>query len=92
MKKICIRAFISGRVQGVFYRDWTKRAAEQFGVKGWVRNFSDGQVEAFLEGEEGAVTALVNAFSEGSEFSQVTGVEAREEPYLAQHDTFSIRY
>ena len=49
--KVRAHATISGRVQGVFFRMETKRAADRFGVSGWVRNLRDGTVEALFEGE-----------------------------------------
>lgn len=50
---------VAGRVQGVFFRAETKREAERYGVKGWVRNMSDGNVEAIFEGEEESVKRLI---------------------------------
>jgi len=48
--KVRAHAIISGRVQGVFFRMETKRAADRLGAKGWVRNLKDGSVEAVFEG------------------------------------------
>ena len=53
------RAVVHGQVQGVFFRDSTRRQAEQRGVAGWVTNRSDGAVEAHFEGEDDAVESLV---------------------------------
>jgi acylphosphatase len=53
------RVVVRGRVQGVFFRDSTKREADANGVRGWVRNREDGAVEAVFEGSEEAVDALV---------------------------------
>ena len=52
--KVCAHAIITGRVQGVFFRMETKRAAEQMQVNGWVKNRTDGTVEALFEGEKKA--------------------------------------
>ena len=51
-KKVKAHVLISGRVQGVFFRMETKRVAENYGVFGWVRNLSDGKVEAVFEGNK----------------------------------------
>jgi len=57
--------YVSGRVQGVFFRDHTRRWADSLGVKGWVRNLPDGRVEAVLEGPKNEVEALLQRMEEG---------------------------
>jgi len=58
-EKIRVHVIISGRVQGVFFRMETSRAAERIGVSGWVRNNSDGTVEAEFEGEKQNVVSML---------------------------------
>jgi acylphosphatase len=60
-EKIRAHLFILGKVQGVYFRHNTRIIANRFGVKGWVRNLEDGQVEAVLEGDEINVNALAQA-------------------------------
>ena len=69
---------IHGRVQGVFYRDWTVSTAHQLGVSGWVRNLRDGTVEAHLEGAAEAVEAMIDKMHEGPPAARVERVERRE--------------
>jgi acylphosphatase len=72
---------VSGRVQGVFFRDTARRSAESAGVAGWVRNSPDGSVEAVFEGESGAVDRMVELCRRGPSRAEVTGIEvADEEP------------
>ncbi|RZL98986.1 MAG: acylphosphatase [Sphingomonas sp.] len=71
------RLVITGRVQGVFYRDWAVTTARALGVTGWVRNRADGSVEAQAEGPDAAVAAFVAACHAGPERAQVDGVETR---------------
>ena len=73
------RIVVHGYVQGVFFRDSTRRLAEREGVAGWVRNRSDGAVEAVLEGEPDAVERLIRFASEGPRGAQVERVEVAEE-------------
>jgi acylphosphatase len=73
------RCFVSGRVQGVFFRACTAREANSLNVSGWVRNLPDGRVEALVEGEAAAVEALVRWLHRGSPLARVEGVEVREE-------------
>ena len=68
-----------GRVQGVFFRDSTRRKAEAEGVSGWVTNRSDGAVEAVFEGEPEAVERLVEYVRGGPGRSEVSEVEVSEE-------------
>ena len=73
------RLVISGEVQGVFFRDSTRAAAEAAGIAGWVRNREDGRVEAVLEGDEGAVERVAAFCRSGPELARVAGVEVTEE-------------
>lgn len=73
--------FISGRVQGVFFRAGTREEAERQSVDGWVKNLSDGRVEAVFEGDPASVEALVEWCHEGSSRAKVDDVEVTyEEP------------
>jgi acylphosphatase len=74
------RVIVSGLVQGVFFRDSTRREAERLGVAGWVRNREDGTVEAVFEGEPGAVEAAVAFVREGPRHARVQDAEVVEEP------------
>jgi acylphosphatase len=71
---------VHGRVQGVFFRDATRREAVKRGVAGWVRNLGDGTVEAVFEGPQEAVEALVAFAGEGPQRAEVERVVVREEP------------
>ncbi len=88
MAKIRVHVFVSGRVQGVFFRQGTKRQAEYFGVSGWIRNLFDGRVEAVFEGEEEAVKKLVEYCHHGPSSAAVTGVDVTEEPYRGEFSSF----
>jgi acylphosphatase len=68
-----------GRVQGVFFRDSTRREAERRGVAGWARNRSDGAVEAVFEGSRAEVEAMVEFVRGGPGHAEVDDVEVREE-------------
>jgi acylphosphatase len=75
------RVVVTGRVQGVFFRDGTRTEARRRGVAGWVRNRDDGAVEAVLEGEPDAVEALVAWLRHGPERARVDShIVAEEEP------------
>jgi acylphosphatase len=73
------RVVVHGRVQGVFFRDTTRRRAAQRGVAGWVRNRPDGSVEALFEGEPEAVADMVRFAHEGPRGAVVERVEVIEE-------------
>ena len=72
------RVVVSGRVQGVWYRDSCRNHAEMLGVRGWVANRSDGSVEAEVEGSPEAVDALLAWMSIGPPRAVVTGVAVTE--------------
>lgn len=82
--------FISGNVQGVYFRVYTHEAAVRFGVTGWVRNLKDGRVEAVFEGEDAAVEQMLRWCWEGSPSSRVDKVEVFDAPYEGEYRDFSI--
>ena len=82
--------FVSGRVQGVYFRATTRDAAEEEGVDGWVRNLQDGRVEAAFEGSEDAVESMVEFCHEGSPMAEVKDVELEYEAPEGE-DGFRIR-
>jgi acylphosphatase len=69
------RVRVTGRVQGVFFRAWTREQAGALGVGGWVRNRSDGSVEAHLEGDERSVDMLVERLRSGPSHARVDQVQ-----------------
>ena len=73
------RVIVHGRVQGVFFRDTTRRMAEERGLAGWVRNTPEGTVEAVFEGEPDAVGGLIRFAHEGPRGATVERVEVAEE-------------
>ena len=73
------RVVARGRVQGVFFRDSTRREAESAGVSGWVAHRSDGSVEAVFEGDEAAVERLVDFTRAGPGSAYVEAVDVTSE-------------
>jgi acylphosphatase len=69
-----LRIVVEGRVQGVGYREFVRRAALRVGVSGWVRNRSDGAVEAFASGPAAEINALLSEMRRGPRFAEVAGV------------------
>jgi acylphosphatase len=82
---------ISGRVQGVGFRYFTREAAVREGLTGWVRNLADGRVRAYLEGEAEAVTRVERLLRRGPGSGHVTDVAATDEPATGAFSTFEIR-
>jgi len=68
------RLVVSGRVQGVFFRDWTVEQAQALGLDGWVRNRADGSVEAVIAGAPETVAAMIDHVRQGSPASRVDDV------------------
>jgi acylphosphatase len=83
------RVLVSGRVQGVFYRDTCARRARAEGVAGWIRNRADGRVEAWFEGRPQAVENMVTWCREGPPQADVDAVEVIDEQ-PASLDAFRI--
>ncbi len=91
MGNIRVRLIIEGRVQGVWFRDSTRRQALDLGVYGWVRNRPEGTVELLAEGPEDGVTNLIAWCHSGPSAAKVTQVH--EEPageWTGEYDSFDI--
>jgi len=69
------RLTITGRVQGVGYRDWVMTTARRLGLTGWVRNRHDGAVEALIVGDETAVGQMIEACQRGPSMARVEAVD-----------------
>lgn len=79
MQRVCLHGYVSGRVQGVFFRQATAEQAERLDVDGWVRNLGDGRVEVLLEGEEPAVRELAAWLEQGPPKAKVTALALEEQ-------------
>ena len=84
--------FVSGKVQGVYFRATTREEARERGVTGWVRNLDDGRVEAVFEGKRGDVESMVEFCHEGSSAARVKDVEVEWEDATGGFGGFEIRY
>jgi acylphosphatase len=87
-----VHVYVSGRVQGVFFRYETRREARKRNVKGWVRNLPDGRVEALFEGEEEKVLELIEFCKHGPPGARVTNVEVEWGKYTGEFKDFYIRH
>lgn len=77
MAVIARHLVITGRVQGVFYRNWTVQTASALGLTGWVRNRVDGSVEAVVEGDEEAVEQFIALARQGPPAARVSAIDIR---------------
>jgi len=88
-----IHIIVQGRVQGVFFRAYTKEEADRLGLVGWVRNLHDGKVEALIEGKAAAIDRMIDWLHEGSPMANVVRVQvAEEETSSGEYRGFSINY
>ena len=92
MTVVRVHLYISGRVQGVYYRSNAMQEAKRLGLTGWVRNLPDRRVEAVAEGEEEWVEEFVRWCRKGPPLAIVRGVEIHREPPTEWFETFEIRY
>lgn len=70
--------FVSGRVQGVWFRAWTEQQAKELGLSGWVRNLADGRVEAVIAGHPPALSSMLKRLHQGPPAAKVEGVEVSD--------------
>ena len=91
MSRVACQIRVTGHVQGVFFRAWTAERARELGVVGWIRNASDGSVEAHLEGDKHAVQQLVDQLRQGPPAARVERVEV-EPGDPGSGDRFEVRH
>ena len=91
-KKTRARVIVSGKVQGVFFRAETERAARQRDLPGWVKNRPDKTVEAEFEGDKDKVDSMINWLRAGSPLSHVEEVKITWKNYKGDFRKFDIRY
>ena len=87
-----LHAIIRGRVQLVMFRDFTQRRAQRLGLKGFVRNLSDGSVEVLAQGEEQKLEQLLRALHRGPLLAHVESVESEVRESTDTFDIFEIAY
>ena len=87
-----IRIIVTGKVQGVFFRQALKVMAKKNDIFGWVKNLKDGRVEAILEGDEKKVNRLVEWSYGGPANARVEDVEIRNEKFSGEFSKFDVLY
>lgn len=92
MAKTRAHLIIHGLVQGVFFRDSTRRKANGLGLTGWVRNRPEGTVEIVAEGPEGEMERFISWCHRGPSGADVSRVEEAREDYRGEFDSFDIAY
>lgn len=91
--KYTAHVIISGRVQGVWFRANTKNKADQLGIMGWIKNTSDGKVEAFFEGEKDHVDEMIDWCQHGPSQAKVNNVKWEKKPItINKFNKFFIKY
>lgn len=90
--KAKVHIFVSGRVQGVFFRDHTQKWASSLGLTGWVKNLYDGRVEAVIEGDREKVESLIQKIKEGPPLAQVSDVEEHWGEFQDHYSDFKITW
>ena len=84
--------FVTGKVQGVYFRQNTKQVADRHGVSGWVRNLTDGRVEAVFEGDEMNVNEVIEWCHVGPPKAKVDDVSVKFEKHTGEFADFTVNY
>ncbi|ADL13194.1 acylphosphatase [Acetohalobium arabaticum] len=85
-----LHIFISGRVQGVGFRNFIRTKAEELNLTGWIKNLEDGRVEAVFAGRENKVKEISAAVQTGPSLARVDNVDSKQEEYVDEFDKFRI--
>ncbi|MCU0580176.1 MAG: acylphosphatase [Desulfobacterota bacterium] len=92
MEKVSAHVVVHGRVQGVYFRAFTRDQARLLSLTGWVMNRRDGSVEAFFEGEKARVVDMVAWCRQGPPTARVEQVEVQFGEFRGQGESFEVRY
>jgi acylphosphatase len=87
-----VHLYVSGLVQGVYFRHHTERTARSLGLTGWVRNLGDGRVEVLCEGPEERLGEMIDWCREGPRSARVERVESLWEGHTGEFGSFEIQY
>lgn len=87
---VSAHVFITGRVQGVYFRYRTRDEAKKYGVTGWVRNLRDGRVEAVFEGNNENVDKLIDFADKGPSGAKVLNVDVSWQDYIGKFKDFKV--
>lgn len=85
-----VHVFVSGKVQGVYYRQTTSYEAQKLNIHGWIRNLRDGRVEAIFEGEKANIDKLLSWCNKGPKDAIVKDIEIIQEQYKNEYTNFQI--
>ncbi len=92
MQKVRCHVFVTGRVQGVFFRAFTRDVANSLGLRGWVRNLPDGRVEAVFEGTREVIEEALKKIKIGPPASRVENIDVKWSELVEDIPDFRIRY
>jgi acylphosphatase len=86
-----LQCLVTGKVQGVMFRAWVHDQAASLGVRGWVRNLSDGKVEVLAQGDDAAIKELQTRLLTGSALARVEGLDCKWIEYDKEYPDFHVR-
>ena len=89
-QKTRVHIFISGKVQGVFFRQFIQEKVQELGLVGWVKNLADGRVEVLIEGDREKIDKILIYLKQGPPLSKVEGIDIGYEKYQGEFKDFSI--
>ncbi len=89
--RVCAHILVSGRVQGVAFRYYARNLAYQLGMRGWIKNLANGQVELVVEGSKNSVKEMIEWCKQGPRMAQVEDVEVDWLPCSGQYVDFQVK-
>jgi acylphosphatase len=87
-----LHVYVHGRVQGVFYRRWTKKRADFLNLSGWVKNLEDSRVEIIAEGKKENLERFIEDLRSGPPLSRVDRIDVSSERATGEYNSFEIKW